>query len=54
MAARFSSMTTVSNCCCAAAACSSARLIPILDTARMLVVSICICLVPLGICAQAA
>ena len=54
MAARFSSMTTASNCCFATAACASAHLTPILDTARMLVVSICICLVPLRICGQTA
>ena len=50
MAARFASMKTCSNCCNSAAACSSARIIPILDTAMILVVSICIiCLLPLRV-----
>lgn len=50
MAARFTSNGTSSNCCSAAAACSSARIIPVLDTAVILVVSICIFLLPLRIC----
>ena len=50
MAARFASMKTCANCCSAAAACSSAQMIPILDTAMILVVSICIiCLLPLRV-----
>ena len=49
MAARFASMKTCANCCSAAAACSSAQMIPILDTAMILVVSICVCLLPLRI-----
>lgn len=40
MAARFASCHTGSRCF--AAACSSARITPILDTAVILVVSICI------------
>ena len=39
-----------SNCCGAAAACSSARIIPVLDAAVLLVVSIFVlCLLPLRI-----
>ena len=44
-----SAMKSVSNCC-SAAVCSSANQIPLLDTARELVVSICICLLSLRIC----
>ena len=43
MTARFVSSNTGFNCCCAAA-CSSARIIPVLDTAINLVVSICVVL----------
>lgn len=42
MAARFSSHKFTANCCSCAAACSSARIIPILDTAIIAVVSICV------------
>lgn len=49
MAAGFVSMKTYANCCPVAAACSSARIIPILDTAIALVVSICVFLLPLRI-----
>jgi len=49
MAARFTTMKTNANCCTTAAACSSARIIPVLDTAIILVVSICIFLLPLRI-----
>ena len=53
MMARFSAMTNTSYCG-TAAACSSVHLIPILDTAVILAVSISICLLPLrilGLCA---
>jgi len=47
MTARFVSESTASRCC--AAACSSARMIPILDTVTILAVSICVlCLRILG------
>ena len=51
MAAQFSSTTSYSNHCTTfAAACSSARIIPILDAAVLLVVSIFVlCLLPLRI-----
>lgn len=42
MAARFSFNTASANRCPAAVACSPARIIPILDTAMILVVSICV------------
>ena len=57
MMARFTaSYNQSSNCCGAAAACSSVRIIPVLDAAELLVVSIfvALCLLPLrilGICA---
>lgn len=49
MAAMVYANKTCSNCCPTAAACSSARIIPILDTAIALVVSICVCLLSLRI-----
>lgn len=50
MTARFSTRNHSFNCCSSAAACSSARIIPLLDTAIILVVSICVvCLLPLRI-----
>lgn len=42
MAARFSSNTASANRCAFAVECSSVRIIPILDTAIILVVSICV------------
>ena len=42
MAAYTTYGNTASNCCKTAAACSSARISPLLDTAAVLVVSICI------------
>ena len=48
MAARFSSYNHTANCCyTSAAATSSARIIRILDTAILLVVSIFVCLINL-------
>lgn len=52
MTTRFStSYNQSSNCCASAAACASARIIPILDAAVLLVVSIFVvlCLLPLRI-----
>ena len=51
MTAKVSSYNrSSSNCCASAAACSSARINPIMDTAILLVVSICVlCLLPLQI-----
>lgn len=57
MMTRFSaSYNQSSNCCAAAAACSSARILPILDAAVLLVVSIfvALCLLPLRILALGA
>ena len=51
MTTRFSShYNQSSNCCASAAACSSARIIPIMDAAVLLVVSVFVlCLLPLRI-----
>ena len=51
MMTRFTaSYNQSSNCCASAAACSSARICSLLDTAIILVVSICVlCLLPLRI-----
>ena len=51
MMARFSTnYNQSSNCCASAAACSSARIIPVMDAAILLVVSIfALCLLPLRI-----
>ena len=57
MMTRFSaSYNQSSNCCASAAACSSARILPILDAAVLLVVSIfvALCLLPLRILALGA
>lgn len=50
MKVRFASKNHTSHCGTAAAVCSSAHMIPILDTAKALVVSICVCLLPLRVC----
>lgn len=42
MTGKFSSYKMSSNCCASAAACSSAQIVPNLDTAILLVVSICV------------
>ena len=42
MMARFTAHNHCFNCCSSAAACSSARIIPLMDTAILLVVSICV------------
>lgn len=50
MTARFSTQNHSSNCCSSAAACSSAQIISLMDTAIVLVVSICVIgLLPLRI-----
>lgn len=50
MTARFTTENHSSTRCSFAVACSSARIIPLLDTAVILVVSICVvCLLPLRI-----
>lgn len=42
MTAMHNTYNQSSNCCKTAAACSSARILPILDTAVFLAVSICV------------
>ena len=42
MTARFSTRNHSTDCCSSAAACSSARIIPLMDTAVIRVVSICV------------